>query len=141
MIQDEIFFKENYLPGDADFALKDLTKSIENKEKLSNIKTKRFIYSGKFVPGEGEHKFFNYFRESKNSESWKQGQRHLILSNDNDLIFLALQYIDDDFTILKFNDDNNDNPFSIVNVNVIREYLIEQVRKNIPKKSLNLIKQ
>lgn len=121
--------KVKFLPGDADNALKDL---LRNREKLSNIKAKTFVYSGKFVPGEAEHKYFDYFRRCKKSSDWRKGQRHFIISKDNDLILLALQFIDEDFTIIQPNDNNN--PYSIINVTEVRKYLIDQIRAHIPNR-------
>ncbi|KAK8885955.1 5'-3' exoribonuclease 1 [Tritrichomonas musculus] len=105
-----------------DKALKDSLSKIIN---LPKIQTKHIFYSSGFAPGEAEHKFFQYFREAKNSPDWKPNQNHFIFSGDNDLIFLALQFVDENFYIIKpFNEGT-------ISISVIRDYFLKLIHDSL----------
>ena len=74
------------------------------KEKTQNDyawKVPQVIYSSYHVPGEGEHKFFDYIRKECESHNEMKDLVHCIYSPDADLIFLGLQSRMPYFYILK----------------------------------------
>lgn len=80
-----------------------LEKYIKKLINYDNVNAKSIIYSSVTTPGEAKYKFFNYFREMKNDKDYIENSRNFILSNTNEMFFLALQFIDDHFFILKPN--------------------------------------
>ncbi|KAH0789099.1 XRN 5'-3' exonuclease N-terminus family protein [Histomonas meleagridis] len=61
----------------------------------------QLIYSSHRVPGEGEHKFFNFMREARKLEYLNHDKVHCVYSPDADLIFLCLQTREPNFYIMK----------------------------------------
>jgi 5'-3' exonuclease len=51
----------------------------------------RVIYSGSFVPGEGDHKIMEFIRGQREDPDWPPDQVHCFYSTDADFVFLALQ--------------------------------------------------
>lgn len=69
-----------------------LKEFIKKQKKTDSSWSKpRVIYSGVFVPGEGEHKIINFIRESRTSPDYNPSLVHCIPAGDADLYFLALQ--------------------------------------------------
>lgn len=86
------------------------------------------FYNGRTNEGEGEQKIIQYIR--KNSQS---NQKYYIISNDNDLIFLLLQFINIDISILKiFIDEKTKNiKYYIINIAQVREYFLNKIHQNM----------
>lgn len=101
---------------------------INDKE----IKAKTILYSSRYAPGESEHKYFQYFRDKKQSNQLKPNQNHFIFSNDNDLIFLTLQFIDENFYVVKYDKETPDT-FYIVDISALRNSLLNEIKKNVGK--------
>ncbi|KAK8884345.1 5'-3' exoribonuclease 1 [Tritrichomonas musculus] len=80
-----------------------LIKMIQNKKKEDEVwKKPQIIYSSHRVPGEGEHKFFDYIRSQiKINQSSTMKLTHCVYSPDADLIFLGLQTKIPNFYILR----------------------------------------
>lgn len=79
-----------------------LLSYFEEKTKTDQTwKKPQLIYSSHRVPGEGEHKFFNYFREQRKSARWNPNATHCVYSPDADLIFLCLQTREKYFYIMR----------------------------------------
>lgn len=103
----------------ADVTNREISIMLQNLIKNLNFRCKRILFSSGFSPGESEHKYLDFFREYKKSENWKPNQIHYIDSQDNDLVFLALQFIDEDFFIArKFNE--------IIDISEIRKYFFNK---------------
>lgn len=106
---------------------KALEEFLPNLLSKSKIKSKQFLFSSGYAPGESEHKYFQYFREQKDSRNWKSNQNHFIVSNDNDLIFLSLQFIDENFYIIKFWENNGRTNFDYVDITEVRRYFLNLI--------------
>ena len=61
----------------------------------------KLIYSSYKVPGEGEHKFFNYFREQKKNGLINEYETFCIYSPDADLFYLTMQTGHRNFFIMR----------------------------------------
>jgi len=59
------------------------------------------LYSSCHVPGEGEHKIFNYIRDYQKSSDYNPDFTHCVYSPDADLIFLCLQTKEEQFYIMR----------------------------------------
>lgn len=114
-----------------------------SKQKLKDLiwSTAQVIYSGVFVPGEGEHKIMNYIRENRASPEWNPNQVHCVYSTDADLLFLTLQTHEPYFVVLReidavfFKRESQifeaktstvswaEDAFEIVHLSLVREYL------------------
>ncbi|KAK8892262.1 5'-3' exoribonuclease 1 [Tritrichomonas musculus] len=106
-----------------------LKKFLSEKVQQQDFKTKHILYSGRKSPGEAEHKYFDYFRKQKESRTLTKNQNHFILSNDNDFIFLTLQFIDENFYVIKFNlDDQKNMTYNIIDISSVREYFLSQIQ-------------
>eukprot|EP01084_Bolivina_argentea_P253319 425470_1 len=67
-----------------------LKKYINNKlNKYENNKFK-ILLSDSSVPGEGEHKILDFIRNLRHSNNYNSNAKHLLFSNDADMIFLSL---------------------------------------------------
>lgn len=75
-----------------------LIKYIENRQSagVNGWKNLAVIYSGCDVPGEGEHKIYDFIRSIKGT-----GVRHVICGLDADLIFLSLATHEKSFRVLR----------------------------------------
>ena len=51
--------------------------------------------------GEAEHKIINLIREQISKGQLNSNKKHYVISNDNDVIFLLLQFVDVDFSVKK----------------------------------------
>lgn len=80
-----------------------LEKYLKRLINYDNVQAKSVIYSSVTTPGEAKYKYFDYFREMKSHPDFVPSRRHIILSNTNEMFFLALQFIDEKFYILKSN--------------------------------------
>ena len=118
-------------------------KEFFRKQKKNDLlwSNAHVIYSGVTVPGEGEHKIFNYIRESRNSPDWNPNLVHCVGCGDADLFFLALQSHEPYFVFHKSKDSTyiGKNPqvfdakpmkdkcstddYEAIHVSLIREYL------------------
>lgn len=81
-------------------ALEGYLKKIINYD---NVSAKSIIYSSLTVPGEAKYKYFDYFREMKSRPDFVPSRKHILLSNTNEMFFLALLFIDEQFYISKSN--------------------------------------
>ena len=118
---------------------------ISNEKKVneewSNIE---IILTGSDVPGEGEHKILEYFRNLKASKKYNPYIRHCIYGLDADLIMLSLITHEASIVILREdtlkmrqkeklekkgievinkNNNENGNPYELLSVSVLRDYL------------------
>ncbi|EHY65583.1 uncharacterized protein NESG_02029 [Nematocida ausubeli] len=75
-----------------------ITRYIEQRQSagVNGWKQLAVIYSGCDVPGEGEHKIYDFVRSIKGS-----GVRHVICGLDADLIFLSLATHEQSFRVLR----------------------------------------
>lgn len=89
-----------------------------------NIKTGRIYYSSGYAPGEAEHKYLKFFRDSKNSPDWIPNQNHFIFTDDNDLVLLSLLFMDENIYIIKTRGD-------IVSISIVRDYLLKRVHDSL----------
>lgn len=80
-----------------------LQNYLERVINYDDVKANSIIYSSVTTPGEAKYKFFDYFREMKNDPDFIPSRKHIIMSNTNEMFFLALQFIDEQFYILKLN--------------------------------------
>lgn len=104
----------------------ELDKALKSFLEKVKIRSNCIFYSSGFSSGEAEHKYFNFFRDSKKSPEWKPNQNHFIFSGDNDLIILALQFTDENFYVIKPNG-------SIISISIVRDYLLKQVHESLKK--------
>lgn len=102
----------------------ELDKALKEALEKLKIRSNCIFYSSGFSPGEAEHKYFNFFRESKKSPEWIPNQNHFIFSGDNDLIILALQFMDENFYVIKPNG-------SIISISIVRDYLLKQIHDSL----------
>lgn len=86
------------------------------------------FYIGRTNEGEGEQKIIQYIRENAQSN-----QKYYIISNDNDLIFLLLQFINNDISVIKvFIDEKTKNiKYYIINIAQVREYFLNKIHQNM----------
>lgn len=120
----------------------DLTEFIKNKITSDITWSKpQVIYSSAFVPGEGEHKIMNWFRDQRVKPEWNPNQTHCFYSTDADFVFLGLQTHEPYISLLRemdaihFQRDRQAfetktsrlnwgyDAFELVHFNLIREYL------------------
>lgn len=119
----DMLSKEQY----AEIANKSLEEFLKDFINQPNIKTKRFLFSSGFAPGESEHKYFSFFREEKGSPNWKHNKNHFIYSNDNDLIFLSLQFTDENFYIVKFWEKDGKMINDVIDISEVRRYFLNLI--------------
>jgi 5'-3' exoribonuclease 1 len=107
------------------------------KLKLKNIKV---IFSGGNVPGEGEHKIFNYIRKLPKTDKSSMA----IYGLDADLIFLGLASMRNNMYLLRESDFMNigkikDEPdiLHYFSIDILRNALLENINEKMKQKSIN----
>lgn len=105
---------DDYVIDPSEYNLEDIqTNDEDGNEKLEeyikklinydDVTANSIVFSSPTTPGEAKYKFFDYFREMKKSSDFVPSRKHVILSNTNEMFFLALQFIDEQFYVLKSN--------------------------------------
>lgn len=113
-----------------------LKQFLQNVSQNDNCTTKQIFYSSRYAAGEAEHKYLDFFRKQKKSPGWKPNQNHFIFSNDNDLMFLSLQFTDENFYVVKFKfDEQNNLKDDIIDIQSVRKYLLSQIYNNKIKRT------
>lgn len=104
-----------------EFQIKKLDEFFEQiTHNCKYLRAKRILFSTFYAPGEAEHKYLDVFRDFKRQQFWRPNQLHTIFTTDNDLIFLALQFLDEHFLIIR--DFNN-----IIDISILRDLLLYQI--------------
>ncbi|KAK8880678.1 5'-3' exoribonuclease 1 [Tritrichomonas musculus] len=87
---------------------------------------------GRDSEGEAEHKIVRRIREQISSGELQKGEKHCVVSNDNDVIFLLLQFADYDFSVVRVVADEETNlpAFYIVDIQKVRDYFMGRVHRN-----------
>lgn len=90
---------------------------------------REIIYNGRNIEGEGEHKIVRFIKEQKRRQEWVKNQKHYILSNDFDIIFLLIPIIDEDFSIIRVhrNNVNQKIQYSIINLKEVRDNFLSKI--------------
>lgn len=78
------------------------------------------IFSNEKVPGEGEHKLFNYLRKFADNAN----ETYCINGMDADLIMLTLGSQLDNFYILRDNQYNRDSSYDCIDIGAVRKQLV-----------------
>lgn len=119
-----------------------LKEFISNKIQQPDFQTKHVLYSGRYSPGEAEHKYMDYFRKQKELSTWKKNQNHFIFSRDCDLVFLALQFIDENFYIVQFDFNGNEiSTFNIIDISSVREFFMGKIANQYIPRTNDFIKR
>lgn len=103
----------------------------------------KVIISDATVPGEGEHKIMEFIRSQRGDVSYSANTSHCIYGLDADLIFLGLATHEPKFKLLRedvFRQNktagNQKKPFIWLNIDILREYLREDLRFTNPATSI-----
>ena len=102
-----------------------LDKYIELNNGGKAYKKVKIIFSDSTVPGEGEHKIFNYIREERIHNSNFANSRHIIYGVDADLIMLSLLTHEQNFQIIRPKNifaKTVSCEFDIINIRTLRKY-------------------
>ena len=93
---------------------------------------RQILYNGREEKGEAEHKIIGYIRDQKSQGLMNHDQKNYVISNDNDLIFLLLQFIDEDFSIIKIdiNEKTKKATYYIVSIKEVREFFFNRIHQN-----------
>lgn len=119
----QLYEKEHY----ADKVNTALEAFLQQQIDRPDIQSKEFLFSSGFQAGESEHKYLDYFRSQKRQTTWIPNRHHYIVSNDNDLIFLALQFVDENFYIIKIFEFNNEEKIEYVDISIVRRHFLNMV--------------
>lgn len=86
-------------------------------------------YDGRDREGEAEQKIIRRIREQISKGELQKNQKHYVISNDNDVIVLLLQFVDYDFSVIKINFDEKTNQptYYVVDIQKVRDYFIARV--------------
>lgn len=112
-----------------------LIQFLQGQIDRPDINSKEFLFSSGYAAGESEHKYFQYFRAQKMSRNWTKNRNHFIVSNDNDLIFLSLQFLDEKFYIIKIFEFNNEEKIEFVDISAVRHYFLNSVYQQVKNKN------
>ena len=108
-----------------------LLKFIKN-EQFSNL---NMIYSSYLTPGEGEHKLLQYIKNNIKLS-------YVIYGLDADLIFLSLTTNSSNIFLLResneINKNNSENILNYVNIEILRELIVNTMNKYILKELSSL---
>lgn len=119
----QLYEKEHY----ADKVNTALEQFLQQQINRPDIQSKEFLFSSGFQAGESEHKYLDYFRSQKSQATWIPNRNHYIVSNDNDLIFLALQFMDERFYIIKIFEFNQEETIEFVDISIVRRHFLNMV--------------
>lgn len=140
--QGSLDFKANSISPGTEF-MYNLIKHMEFfiKRKIhedQNWRNLKVWFSPGSVPGEGEHKIMDYLRSWSQSPEFDPREVHCIYGNDSDLMMLSLKlhlpniillreanrYVDKD-TVINYAAKRfiSEDPFEIIYINILREYL------------------
>lgn len=104
----------------------------------------KVIISDATVPGEGEHKIMEFIRSQRGDTTYNPNTSHCIYGLDADLIFLGLATHEPKFKLLRedvFRQNktagNQKKPFIWLNIDILREYLREDLRFTSPSTKID----
>lgn len=85
-------------------------------------------YSSFKVPGEGEHKIFNFIHSKRESNEWNENAVCFIFTTDPDLIFMCMTFNIKNCSIILptplYDSPFCLNDFTLIHIGLIREYLL-----------------
>lgn len=114
------------------------SKSFDQEEEKRNMDTfKNFgqrigiplVYNGRGNKGEAEHKIIQYIKQKKSNDEFDVNKKHYVVSNDNDLIFLLLQFYYEDISVITVNKKHCTNQFvyEIVSIIEVRHHIVKKI--------------
>lgn len=127
--QEFSFFDSNLITPGTDFMF-EFDEYFLNYLSKYNKKTIEILYSSVKVRGEGEHKIFDYYRNSNKVF----GQYDVIYGNDADFLIISLFC---DRQILIFREDNQG--YDVIDISEIRNYITKEIHIEDFVVILNLI--
>jgi len=114
--------------------MKKLTNRIINYcKELKNNKNIKIIFSTAETPSEGEHKLLQHIRNSNNN------YKYVVYGLDADLIFLSLSANKDNIYLMRESNEinkNNKEIFNLVDIDILKNCIIEQVSDIMSKNDL-----
>lgn len=115
--------------------MKKLTNRIvEYCKELKKSKNIKIIFSTAETPAEGEHKLLQHIRNSNND------YKYVVYGLDADLIFLSLSANKDNIYLMRESNElnkNNKDVFNLVDIDVLKKCIIEQISEITLKDDLN----
>lgn len=123
-LSDDIPFNTSLItPGtDLAFTLDNFFKMWIKKNKMKFENNLNIIYSGFDVPGEGEHKIFDFFRENKDISEYDINKNTVIYGLDADLVVLSVLSDIKNFYLIR------ENLKDVIHIDELRKSIIDELK-------------